>query len=257
MQAAVQLNVQRISVYKKTTVVRNILSAVLFLAVIGYSAIYANNTFPISEGWNVNYVELIWHGNVPYRDFYYYLPPLNLLVDAVLWKLSFGNLLIYRFWWVLQRAAIFTLLFRLISRYINVVSAFVACLFSVMLCTASVYDLLGDYNQTVILLSILLLYCVIGFQGADTSKQRYTKIFWAGFMLGLVFLNKQTIFLASGIVYFAALVFYCIRKKDTRFGWLPFCSRGCGDSAGCDCGLSVGQRCIFPICGTGVYAYRR
>lgn len=207
MQAAVQLNVQRISVYKKTTVVRNILSAVLFLAVIGYSAIYANNTFPISEGWNVNYVELIWHGNVPYRDFYYYLPPLNLLVDAVLWKLSFGNLLIYRFWWVLQRAAIFTLLFRLISRYINVVSAFVACLFSVMLCTASVYDLLGDYNQTVILLSILLLYCVIGFQGADTSKQRYTKIFWAGFMLGLVFLNKQTIFLASGIVYFAALVF--------------------------------------------------
>lgn len=84
MQATVQLNVQRISVYKKTTVVRNILSAVLFLAVIGYSAIYANNTFPISEGWNVNYVELIWHGNVPYRDFYYYLPPLNLLVDAML-----------------------------------------------------------------------------------------------------------------------------------------------------------------------------
>lgn len=59
MQATVQLNVQRISVHKKTTVVRNILSAVLFLAVIGYSAIYANNTFPISEGWNVNYVELI------------------------------------------------------------------------------------------------------------------------------------------------------------------------------------------------------
>ena len=54
MQATVQLNVQRISVHKKTTVVRNILSAVLFLAVIGYSAIYANNTFPISEGWNVN-----------------------------------------------------------------------------------------------------------------------------------------------------------------------------------------------------------
>lgn len=107
----------------------------------------------------------------------------------------------------------FTLLFRLISRYINVVSTFVACLFSVMLCASSVYDLLGDYNQTVALLSILLLYCVIGFQEADTSKQRYTKIFGAGFMLGLVFLNKQTIFLASGIVYFAALAFYCIRKR--------------------------------------------
>lgn len=74
MQATAQLDVQRMPVYKKTTAVRNILSLVLFLAVIGYSAIYANNTFPISEGWNVNYVELIWHGKVPYRDFYYYLP---------------------------------------------------------------------------------------------------------------------------------------------------------------------------------------
>ena len=195
------------------------LSIGIFLAVVCYSAIYADNTFPISEGWNVNYVELIWHGKVPYRDFYYYLPPLNLLVDAVFWKLSFGSLLVYRFWWVLQRAAIFTLLFRLISRYINMVSAFVACLFSIMLCAASVYDLLGDYNQTVILLSVILSYCVIAFHEANTNKQRYTKLFGAGFVLGLIFLNKQTIFLASGIVYFVALAFYCSRKKDARFGW--------------------------------------
>lgn len=193
MQGAVLPKAQEMPVPKISTI-KNVLSIGIFLAVVCYSAIYANNTFPISEGWNVNYVELIWHGKVPYRDFYYYLPPLNLLVDAVLWKLSFGSLLLYRLWWLLQRATIFTLLFRLISRYINVVSTFVACLFSVMLCASSVYDLLGDYNQTVALLSILLLYCVIGFQEADTSKQRYTKIFGAGFMLGLVFLNKRRFF---------------------------------------------------------------
>lgn len=218
MQAAVPPKAQKIPAHKISTI-KNMLSIGIFLAVVCYSAIYADNTFPISEGWNVNYVELIWHGKVPYRDFYYYLPPLNLLVDAVFWKLSFGSLLVYRFWWVLQRAAIFTLLFRLISRYINMVSTFVACLFSIMLCAASVYDLLGDYNQTVILLSVILSYCVIAFHEANTNKQRYTKLFGAGFVLGLIFLNKQTIFLASGIVYFVALAFYCSRKKDARFGW--------------------------------------
>lgn len=177
MQAAAQLDVQRMPVYKKTTAVRNILSLVLFLAVIGYSAIYANNTFPISEGWNVNYVELIWHGKVPYRDFYYYLPPLNLLVDAVLWKLSFGSLLLYRLWWLLQRAAIFTLLFRLISRYINVVSAFVACLFSVMLCTASVYDLLGDYNQTVYCFPFCFCTALSAFRGQTQASSGTPKSF--------------------------------------------------------------------------------
>ena len=86
MQGAVLPKAQEMPVPKISTI-KNVLSIGIFLAVVCYSAIYANNTFPISEGWNVNYVELIWHGKVPYRDFYYYLPPLNLLVDAVLWKL--------------------------------------------------------------------------------------------------------------------------------------------------------------------------
>ena len=101
MQGAVLPKAQEMPVPKISTI-KNVLSIGIFLAVVCYSAIYANNTFPISEGWNVNYVELIWHGKVPYRDFYYYLPPLNLLVDAVLWKLSFGSLLLYRLWWLLQ-----------------------------------------------------------------------------------------------------------------------------------------------------------
>ena len=73
------------------------------------------------------------------------------------------------------------------SRYINMVSAFVACLFSIMLCAASVYDLLGDYNQTVILLSVILSYCVIAFHEANTNKQRYTKLFWGRLCAGTDF----------------------------------------------------------------------
>lgn len=91
MQAAVPPKAQKIPAHKISTI-KNMLSIGIFLAVVCYSAIYADNTFPISEGWNVNYVELIWHGKVPYRDFYYYLPPLNLLVDAV-----FGNSLLEAF----------------------------------------------------------------------------------------------------------------------------------------------------------------
>ena len=157
------------------------------------------------------------------------------------WKLSFGSLLVYRFWWVLQRAAIFTLLFRLISRYINMVSAFVACLFSIMLCAASVYDLLGDYNQTVILLSVILSYCMIAFHEANTNKQRYTKLFGAGFVLGLIFLNKQTIFLASGICVFCGpCILLQQEKRCTLWLVLPFCSCWCHSSTGHRNGLSAG-----------------
>ena len=58
MQGAVLPKAQEMPVPKISTI-KNVLSIGIFLAVVCYSAIYANNTFPISEGWNVNYVELI------------------------------------------------------------------------------------------------------------------------------------------------------------------------------------------------------
>ena len=58
MQAAVPPKAQKIPAHKISTI-KNMLSIGIFLAVVCYSAIYADNTFPISEGWNVNYVELI------------------------------------------------------------------------------------------------------------------------------------------------------------------------------------------------------
>ena len=64
---------------KKSRVGNNILLyGLLCASILVYSAIYFNNTYPISEGWGINYAELMFHGKVPYRDFYYYLPPLNL-----------------------------------------------------------------------------------------------------------------------------------------------------------------------------------
>ena len=36
-------------------------------------------------------------------------------------------------------------------------------------------------------------------------------------MLGLLFLNKQTIFAAAGVIYLLALSVYCWKKKDKGF----------------------------------------
>lgn len=199
-----------------------VLAALLCVVILAYSSIYFANTMPITEGWNVNYAELALHGKFPYRDFYYYLPPLNILIDVVLWKLSFGSLFIYRAWWLVQRIAIYELMFRLLCRYFNQYAAFAACAFSAILCTASVYDLFGDYNQTVPFLSVLLLYCVLGFTEAADKKAAGKYLFAAGAMLGLLFLNKQTIFVAGGGIYLLALSVYCWKKKDK--GFLQYCA---------------------------------
>ena len=85
-----------------------------------------------------------------------------------------------------MRIAIYELMFRLLCRYFNRYAAFAACAFSAILCTASVYDLFGDYNQTIPFLSVLLLYCVLGFAEAADKKAAGKYLFAAGAMLYVV-----------------------------------------------------------------------
>lgn len=194
-----------------------IFSVLLSIIMLLYASIYFNNTFPFSEGWNVNYAELVLHGKMPYRDFYYYLPPLNIGIDVLLWKLSFGYLLIYRFWWLAQRILIFQLIYYMLARYYKPAVAFGATAFGSVLSTASIYDLFGDYNQTQVLLSVLLIYCVIGFWNASKAFAKYRNLVFSGILIALMLLNKQTVFLATCLVYFTVLTLSSYLKKDKNY----------------------------------------
>lgn len=194
------------------------LLTVLLIVIVGsYSLLYFNNTYPISEGWGINYAELLFQGKVPYRDFYYYLPPLNLLIDALFWKLSFGLLLVFRGWYLLQRIVIYVLVFRLLMRFFNRHHAFLACALTAILATGDVYDLLGDYNQTMALLTVLLIYCAVSFTQSDKLRKKLLHLGLAGVVLGCLFLNKQTIFVACGLAFFLVLAMLCLLNRDKRF----------------------------------------
>lgn len=191
----------------------------IVLVSLAYSSLYFFNTFPISEGWNVNYAELFLRGNMPYRDFYYYLPPLSLFLDTIFWKLSFGFLIVYRFWYLVQRIAIYILFYRLLCRYFNWKYAAISCAIAEILCTAEVYDLFGDYNQTVSFLGVLLAYASVNFVHTEETRKKVKNLFLAGIVLGLMFLCKQTIVLAAFLVYIVALIVYCLINRDKNFLW--------------------------------------
>lgn len=189
---------------------------ILIVTTLLYSYTYFN-TFPVSEGWGIMYAEQIFQGKVPYRDFYYYLPPLNLLIDSIFWKLSFGYLIVYRFFWLCQRIVMQLLIFNLLNKFFSLKSSFLACFFAVFLCTANTYDLLGDYNQTTAFLTVILACFTTAFATAENEKIRYRKLFSAGIVLGLMFLTKQTIFLATAIIHVILLTYICIRRKEKNY----------------------------------------
>lgn len=191
---------------------------IIIVANLSFSGLYFSNTFPLSEGWFVNYVELFLQGNVPYRDFYYFLPPFTLILDTVFWKLSFGMLIVFRGWYLAERILIYLLGYRFLCRHFNWKTATIACVISEILCTADSFDFFGDYNQNMILLAILLAYAASNFARAAEFKAKKRYLFQAGIVLGLLFLCKQTIVLASAIIYIIALSVHCVFHKDKNWG---------------------------------------
>lgn len=197
----------------------------LCVAVLAYHTLYFNSVLPVSEGWGIYYVELLNRGQFPYRDFAYYLPPLNLLIEWVLWKLSFGYMLVFRGWYLLQRLLIVALLYKLMTKWFQPRYVWIACLAGACLGSASVYDLCGDYNQTQTLFIVLLAYLVSKFLDQDGAEKGVYKfrnkrkyIFFSGILLSLMLLLKQSLGLAAIIVCFAFLVAYCLIFHDRAFG---------------------------------------
>ena len=194
------------------------------MGVLAFHAFYFNSVLPVSEGWGIYYVELLKRGQIPYRDFYYYLPPLNLLIDWLFWSLSFGNMLVFRGWYLLQRIFMVALLYKLLTKWFPPRYAWLACLTGACLGAASEYDLVGDYNQTQSLLIIVLSYVIVLFleKDADSHKKGFAKykyIFVAGVLLSIMLLLKQSLGLAAAIVCFLFLVAYCVVFHDKKFGW--------------------------------------
>lgn len=197
-----------------------ICGGLLTIGFVLFCSLYLTSVYPFTEGWGIYYAELLDRGQIPYRDFFYYLPPLNLILDWGFWKLSFGNLLMFRIWYIVQRYIMVVLLYKLLTKWFQPRYAWFACLTTSILRTATVFDLGGDYNQTQTLLAVLLIYAVVWFlekSGDVNGIMHYKYIFLAGIILSSMVLLKQSSGLAALLISFAFLVVYCIAFKEKRF----------------------------------------
>ncbi len=183
---------------------------VLVLAVILYHFVWLDKTFIMAEGWAGFYDALLAQGKIPYRDFYYYLPPFNLVVDHVILKLSFGSFLIYRLWRLLERIVMMVFLYCMICHKVSPYIASVACFAAAVLGAATVHDVIGDYNQTNLVHIVFLIFFMSRYVAAQNSiRRRKVWMFLSGLCGGVMLLSKQPVVLASAMsfaVFFGILI---------------------------------------------------
>ena len=183
------------------------LRVLLAILLSAFYALYANRCYPVTEGWHITYAQLLLNGKVPYNDFYYYMPPLDIFINALLWSLSFGKTFLFRIWMMLIRIAMMETVFSILLTRVRSEHAFLATLAGGVLISGNVYDLLGDYNQIVELLCVMIAYFLNIYCTKGGSEKQY--LFVSGVLLGLGFCEKQSFMFSAGIVLFCFLFIYC------------------------------------------------
>lgn len=210
---------RRLFVRKNIVLNEKIIFGMILAALIAvYNFVWIDKNYVMCENWADFYNALIDKGQIPYKDFYYYLPPLNLFLDYIFAKMSFGYMMIYRLWRLLERILMFEIMYMLLLKRVHPYIACIGCFGSAAIYSANVYAITGDYNQTCQLLIALL--CVFIFQYIDNIDNKKRKFFWlflSGICGGLMFLCKQTVVWASACCFAILMIVFVIFKIEKTF----------------------------------------
>lgn len=190
--------------------------AVLVLAVALYNFVWLNKSFTMSEGWAKVYTEMFDQGKLPYRDYFYFLPLFSLGLDYLFWKLSFGYFIIFRCLRLAERVLITLIMYKTLNKKIPSDVSATICFCGTVMAAGNVYDLVGDFNQTVQLLIILLTVFLIKY--FEDEKRNRKWLFLCGIIGGLMFGTKQTVTLASAIVFTVMfIVLFWLKEEKNIF----------------------------------------
>jgi len=166
-------------------------------------AIIMNRYLPIQEGWFSQYGRLMLDGKLPYRDFYFFAPPLPLFISEAIVKL--GNRLIYlRYYGFTERCVLVATLYYVLSRRFSPVAALIGSSTSAVALLAYFTDAIFSYLYTCLL---LLLFAVALLQAAYRLPE-LRRVFLAlgGCCAAWAFFAKQSNGLFGTMAMFAAIV---------------------------------------------------
>lgn len=186
-------------------------SAVLFLLGVGYRATFLSQGFNgTDEGWLQALGQRVANGQVPYRDFYFVLPPVSLYKEAALIKL-FGDaygILASRWVFAVEATLASIVAFLILRRFVGDHLAFLSSVPTIFFSVIFYY--FSNYTYDAVLLTLAAMALLTYADRAPRSRSAA-----AGVAAALAFLAKPTFLAFLVLLPLAGLVSAGLRDPGT------------------------------------------
>lgn len=177
---------------------------------------YFNHFLPIQDGWIIEWAYQWNHGKTIYKDFYVFIQPIYVLIFGGIGKFFGYDLLNFRFYGLVERFFLVSLVFIVYSRLTTPFRTAVLTITSLFFFAASTVDVIYSYYQFVAILVLASLLCLLRYFQTRSSLS----IFGAGIFAGLAFMSKQSTGLlvpVSILLMFAVLLIRSTREDRSLY----------------------------------------
>ena len=191
----------------------------LAVLVVAYTLLYATRVYTLSNGWACTYFSLMQEGKIPYRDFYYYLPPGNLLINWLLYAVAGKYMIVPVYLRILERVFLCEMLYVMVEKRTTPILGALSSFVSMVLASSAVTELGGDYNQTTYLTLVLLLAFFLKYLDCiqESARKKAGWLIGIGACGGFMLLVKQTIVVSTFIVFLIFLSFLLLINKEKNY----------------------------------------
>ncbi|SEI97545.1 Dolichyl-phosphate-mannose-protein mannosyltransferase [Lachnospiraceae bacterium A10] len=189
------------------------LICLIVFGAIFYSIFSFNIAMP-QMGWWQYFGSRILEGDVPYKDFYFYLPPYHAFYAAVLYKVFSNHIIYYTIYgFIVNKTISWAIMYNLLTRRYKCWQACIGLIFGIVLTAVYQMDLTFDYNPLVTTLWLfLILFLVKYYESLQSNK--YIYVILSSIIAGIICMIKQNVGLIAPFVLCLGIILISKIKKE-------------------------------------------
>lgn len=192
------------------------LIAMLAAATVFYS-FFVRTVIPPQTGWWQYMAWRMSEGDLPYKDFFLYVPPYFVLLTRFLYSF-FGNHFIYYtlIGFIITRFLMWVILYNILIKLFRPIYVSIGLLTGICITASYLMDQCYDYNPLILMLTILSAFIMLKLYDCEKKSFLILGIICEGVLSGIMLMLKQNVGIFFPIIFLLAIIVYGYLKKINK-----------------------------------------
>ena len=167
-----------------------------------YYCLFERAVIPPQTGWWQYMAWRMTEGDLPYKDFFLYVPPYFAILTDFLYQFFHNNFILYTIiGFLFTRVLTWVLIYNILIKIFKPVTVAFGMIVGICITSSYLADQCYDYNPLILMLTVLSAYIIQQLSLNNSNKRNYFGCFALGMICGVQLFLKQNVGIVIPIIF--------------------------------------------------------